>query len=71
LTCQFYSVGADDKIQVVFNGNVLEEFILTSLPANGRYSISLWDLGFFLGEGERDRLWYFGFTLHLINVSSG
>jgi hypothetical protein len=44
------SVGVDDKIQVVFNGNVLEEFVLTSLPVNGRYSVSLSGLGFQSGE---------------------
>jgi Ca2+-binding RTX toxin-like protein len=44
------SVGADDKIQVVFNGNVLGEFVLTSLPTNGRYSVSLSGLEFQSGE---------------------
>ncbi len=44
------SVGVDDKIQVVFKGNVLGEFVLTSLPANGRYSVSLSGLGFQSGE---------------------
>lgn len=44
------SVGADDKIQVVFKDNVLTEFALTSLPANGRYSVSLSGLGFQSGE---------------------
>jgi hypothetical protein len=44
------AVGADDKIQVVFKGNTLKEFVLGSLPANGRYSVPLSGLGFQSGK---------------------
>jgi Putative Ig domain/Bacterial Ig domain/RTX calcium-binding nonapeptide repeat (4 copies) len=44
------SVGTDDKLQVVFKDDVLAEFALTNIPANGHYSVSLSGLGFQSGE---------------------